>query len=163
ASCAPAAPPESPRVSWDPALERVLRHERLLTGLALALLCALAWAYLLSGAGMGMSVDETTIFSLFPHKAAVTAPAGPMAPTAGMDMPGMAAEAPAPAFRSWAIAVGMWFSMMIAMMSPAATPVVLLYAQVRRAAVAGGSAVAPTGIFLTGYLTIWLAFSILAA
>ena len=35
-----------------PDLERVLRRDRLAAGAALGVLCLLAWAYLLSGAGM---------------------------------------------------------------------------------------------------------------
>jgi predicted metal-binding membrane protein len=56
----------------------------------------------------------------------------------------------------------MWFLMMVAMMVPSGSPVVLLYARVRGIR-SGDSAVAPTSVFLAGYLIVWLMFSILAA
>src|SRR5262245_10926556 len=56
----------------------------------------------------------------------------------------------------------MWSVMMIAMMIPAATPMILTFATInRRRAESGGSAV-PTAVFLAGYLVIWSAFSLLA-
>jgi predicted metal-binding membrane protein len=64
----------------------------------------------------------------------------------------------------WALMIAMWWTMMIAMMSPAAAPAILLYARVHRHAVTGADAnAAPTGAFALGYLSIWLAFSIAAA
>lgn len=58
--------------------------------------------------------------------------------------------------------VAMWWLMMLAMMLPSATPAVLLYASVRQAR-EGDAAIAQTWVFLTGYLAVWLAFSIGAA
>jgi predicted metal-binding membrane protein len=79
---------------------------------------------------------------------------------AGMDrMPGMAAM-PQPTF---AAVVLMWWLMMGAMMLPAATPAVLLYAQVRRGRPAESEDLPAPWTFLAGYALIWLAFSIAAA
>jgi predicted metal-binding membrane protein len=144
-------------------LERLLRRDRAITASGLAVLCALAWAYVASGAGLGQSAWEMTTLSLFPHKAA--------APMAGMDMPGMAM--PDMAMRPvdwslgrWLLTATMWWTMMVAMMAPSAAPTVLLYARVCRHASAQGrtgDGLAPTGAFLSGYLTVWLGFSLGAA
>jgi predicted metal-binding membrane protein len=55
----------------------------------------------------------------------------------------------------------MWWAMMAAMMLPSAAPAILLYARVRESR--GGDAVAAPVLFASGYLLIWLAFSVLAA
>jgi predicted metal-binding membrane protein len=86
---------------------------------ALAAIAAIAWAYLLSGAGMG----------------------------------GMPAGFP--------IVVLMWTTMMVAMMSPSAAPIVLLYSRAQR--LAKPEARPPTAAFIGGYLLCWVAFAILAA
>lgn len=105
---------------------RVLRHERWVVAAGIALLVALSWWFLVSGAG----VDQ------------------------GMDMGAM--QPPIGAL------ILMWWLMMLAMMLPSAAPAVLLYARVREIRGAD-SAVAQTWIFLTGYLGVWLLFSIIAA
>jgi predicted metal-binding membrane protein len=155
-----------------PALDALLRRDRAITIAGLAVLCVLAWLYLLSGAGLGMSIWEMTTASLFPHtRAAAPEPmAMPDMPgmDMGMDMAGMApmTETPAPwTVSAWALAIAMWWVMMIAMMTPSAAPAILLYAQVHRHAVAQGqieTKVAPTGAFAAGYLFVWLAFSVAA-
>ncbi|MEO6359963.1 MAG: DUF2182 domain-containing protein [Sphingomicrobium sp.] len=57
----------------------------------------------------------------------------------------------------------MWWLMMGAMMLPSAAPAVMLYAQVRRRQIAGGSNIPASWTFLGGYMLVWLAFSIAAA
>ena len=153
------------------ALERVLRRERTLTAAGLAVLCALAWAYLLSGAGLSMNAWQMTTLSLFPHRS-LPAAAGAMAtmdmgatPLDGMAMGGMEEGRPwAPAWtpRLWLLTVAMWWSMMVAMMAPSAAPIILLYGRVRRAASLPGEA-AGSGVFAAGYLLVWLSFSLAAA
>jgi predicted metal-binding membrane protein len=141
------------------ALERLLKRDRTIALAGLALLCALAWLYILTGAGLGMSAWEMTTLSLFPHLEAAD-----MIP----DMPGMgvgAPMAPAPwAFATWALMIAMWWIMMIAMMAPSAAPTILLYARVNRHALAQDrDKLAPTGAFAAGYLLFWLGFSVAAA
>jgi len=151
-------------VGGAPALERLLRRDRLITAVGLAVLCVLAWMYLLAGAGMGMSLADMTRLTLFPHQAAANALAMPGMDMAGMDMAGMAEPPPASA-ATWILTAAMWQAMMIAMMAPAAAPTILLYAQVHRYAVAEGRAerLAPTGAFAAGYVLVWLGFSVVAA
>ena len=47
----------------DATLEAVVRRDRLIVVTALTAVIALSWAYLLAGAGMGMSVFEMTRMS----------------------------------------------------------------------------------------------------
>ncbi len=130
-------------------METVLRRERVVVAAGLAVLTLLAWAYLWQGAGMGMSALDMTALTLFPHRAAD--PMGDM----GMSMS-----------VTWATVLAMWWVMMIAMMTPSAAPFVLLYGRVLRHASAGGSSsdAYAGSVFLTsGYLAVWLAFSVAAA
>ena len=74
-------------------VEWLLRPDRALTLGALALLCALAWLYLLSGAGLTRGMPMTSL-ALFPHRQVTLSDAGKeqpgaSAPMAGMAMPGM--------------------------------------------------------------------------
>lgn len=59
--------------------------------------------------------------------------------------------------------LAMWIIMMAAMMLPAATPTLLLFAQVNRLYHAGRKPYLRTAQFLSGYLAIWGAFSLLAS
>jgi len=58
--------------------------------------------------------------------------------------------------------VGVWVTMMAAMMLPAVLPVVLLYARVSSERTRRGVAAVGTPVFLAGYLAVWTAFSLLA-
>jgi predicted metal-binding membrane protein len=147
-------------VTEAPALERLLRRDRVVTAAGLAVLCALAWVYVLTGAGLGRSARDATTLTLFPHKAAEAMAAMPGMARAGMETP-TAAWSP----RDWALTVAMWSTMMVAMMAPSAAPTILLHARVHRHALAQGPAaggLAPTAAFAAGYLLIWLGFSVAA-
>ena len=120
------------------------RRDRVVVAISLATLVALAWTYLWRGAGMGMSALDMTILTVFPHREA-------------NPMPGMT---PPPFV--WAVALAMWWVMMIAMMTPSVAPLVLLYGRVRRHAVTqgGSSATYPSSLSLAaGYLTAWFLMS----
>ena len=56
----------------------------------------------------------------------------------------------------------MWWVMMAAMMLPSAAPAILLYANVRTMR-GSDSPIAASWVFLSGYLALWLLFSIAAA
>ena len=154
-------------------LERLLKRDRAITVAGLAVLCVLAWVYVVAGAGLGMSAWDMTKLALFPHQQSQDMTPGmdmPDMDMPDMDMPGMDMSAMAepgiwgPAI--WALMIAMWWIMMIAMMSPSAAPAVLLYARVHRHALAQGQdqeKLAPTGMFVAGYLLVWLAFSVAAA
>ena len=115
------------------------------------MLCLLAWAYILAGAGMGMGARDMTRLALFPHQD------GHM---------GMGGFETAWSLSTAAVLVAMWWTMMIAMMAPSAAPAILLYARVHRHALGQGQEgdrLAPTAAFVAGYLLIWLGFSLAAA
>ena len=138
-------------------LERLLRRDRVVTLVGLVVLCALAWLYTASGAGLGAGAPQLAAPSA--HGPTMSGmPAMTMAPAA----PLAAQWAPA----KWALMIAMWWVMMVAMMTPSAAPAILLYARVYRHAIAQGQVqdrLAPTGAFAAGYLLVWLAFSVAAA
>lgn len=124
------------------AVETVLRRERAVIALGMAALAALGWLYLLSGAGMGMPAPRMTVLALFPH----------LQPGLSGDMRPV-----------WPIVAAMWWVMMIAMMTPSAAPLVLLYGRVLRHHAGQASAYGSSVLLLAGYLAVWAAFALAAA
>ena len=127
------------------ATERVVRRDRLVVLGGLLAIALLAWLFVLDGAGTGMSVSAMTTWRFPP----------PVMPHANEGWP-------AP---YWLTMLFMWWTMMIAMMTPSAAPMILLYARVTRHAQKQGQlapAVVPTAWFALGYLIAWLAFSAVA-
>ena len=128
----------------DSPLEAVLRRDRDAVLVALVLLTALTWAYVLW---------------LARHMAMPSMPR--------MNMGGMKMDAMAPQARPWAIpdllfGFCMWAVMMAGMMLPSVAPTILLYARVGRQAAAQQQPFAATGWFAGGYLLAWTGFSFLA-
>jgi predicted metal-binding membrane protein len=124
-------------------IEAVLRRERAVIAAGLAAIVALAWVYIWLGAGMGMSAIDMTALSLFPHRQD--------------DVIGEMASA-------WPIITAMWWVMMIAMMTPSAAPLILLYGLVlRRNATLSQDVYIPSLLLLAGYLVAWLVFAVAAA
>ncbi len=128
-----------------PVLETLLRHDRAIIAIALALLTALAWIAVLQGAGTGMSAVAMTTWQFPPPRVAATAGEW--------------------GFAYWLTMLAMWWVMMIAMMLPSAAPMILLYARVvrhGRSRAATPGSLAPPAVFAAGYLACWLIFSLLA-
>jgi predicted metal-binding membrane protein len=128
------------------ATEVLLRHERLIIGTGLAVICLLSWLYIIAGAGTGMSTIAMTTWQ-FPLPTLMSHRAGPW----GLSY--------------WVIMVLMWWVMMIAMMVPSAAPMILLYARVHRHAQEKGQmdhGAIPIAAFVSGYLLAWLIFSLVA-
>ncbi len=125
----------------EAALQALLRRDRAVVGAGLAVLIGTAWLYLLYLASR-------------------------MSAMAMPDMPGMAMAMPAMHAWSW-VEVGalalMWAVMMVAMMTPAAAPMILMFATIHRRRVAEGRPGVPTAIFVLAYLVVWAAFSVAAA
>src|ERR1700704_1350211 len=116
------------------ALQYLLRRDRLIVAVGLAAVAALAWVYLVTGAGIDASMADMP-----------------------MDMP-------MPWSPSYAALVFvMWWLMMIAIMVPSAAPAVLLFATIRRKQEASVRPSVEAWIFLGGYLLMWAAFSLVAA
>ena len=58
--------------------------------------------------------------------------------------------------------LAMWAVMMVAMMVPTAAPMTLMYAAVARKAAAQHNPLAPTFVFVAGYIAMWTIFSFVA-
>src|SRR5438105_10223973 len=58
--------------------------------------------------------------------------------------------------------LGIWVTMMAAMMLPSAAPMVLLFAKVSADRARRGREFVPTWVFVTGYLAVWTAYGLAA-
>jgi predicted metal-binding membrane protein len=116
----------------DGAIAAVLRRDNAVVLSALAAVIAVAWGYLLLGAGIHMEA---------------------------MDMGGghIMAMLPEWTLGYAAIVFVMWAVMMVAMMLPSAAPVVLLAASLDRQ---HGASAGRSTLFAAGYLVVWLGFSL---
>jgi len=56
----------------------------------------------------------------------------------------------------------MWAVMMVAMMTPSATPMILMFARLNRQRQADQTPIPATMVFLLGYLLVWISFSAVA-
>jgi len=127
-------------------LEAVLRRDRAIVFVALALITMLAWADIIWLADdMAMDGMDMTGFRMIP--------AG-----RGLMMPASAPWQPL----EFVYVFAMWAVMMIGMMTPSVAPMILIYARVGRQAVLTGHAFAASGWFASGYLIAWLGFSLAA-
>lgn len=105
---------------------------------------ALAWVWLVAGAGMSMSGIEMTQMSMGEH--------------AGMEM-----MLPAPWSVGYALLMfSMWWIMMVAMMLPSAVPVILLAAAINRKARPNQPPYGNSAGFTLGYILGWGLFSLVA-
>jgi predicted metal-binding membrane protein len=130
-------------VADDTVLEAVLRRDRHVVVAALIAVIAMAWLWILLGAGTGMSAMDTILEPNPDRMASMMAPALWTLGYAG-------------------IMFTMWWVMMAAMMLPSAAPILLLFARVNRKEKSAGRPFIPTGIFAAGYLVAWGAFGALA-
>jgi predicted metal-binding membrane protein len=125
------------------ALDFILRRDRLVVGACLLIVSVGAWLYILSGAGMDMSMLEMT------HPGET-----------GMDMDMVMPQAWSTGYA--VMMFFMWWIMMVAMMLPSATPTILLSAALNRRS---SSEIPPYGsaaVFTFGYLLAWAVFSLAA-
>jgi len=118
-------------------VEQLLERDRLAIGAGLALLTAVSWAYLVHDAR-------------------------------AMDCMAMMARIAGPQQRAWSPVdvwwlFVMWAVMMVAMMVPSAAPMVLTFAAVSRRRHQLNRPFVSTGVFLAGYLVVWMLFSAVAA
>ncbi|MEO8628995.1 MAG: DUF2182 domain-containing protein [Betaproteobacteria bacterium] len=119
----------------------VPRRDRMVLVLGLVAVLAMAWGWLLAGAGMEMSAVAMTGM-------------------AGMDGSLMQPAVWTPAYA--VLIFAMWWVMMLAMMLPSALPMLLLFARVNRKDKAAGAPLVPTALFATGYLLAWGGFGAVA-
>lgn len=110
------------------------RRDTLAVLFSLTAITLLAWAYLIDMAGdMTTMSSPANLMSVHPWTA-----------------------------REFGFMFLMWTIMMVGMMVPTAIPMTLTYAAVARKADAQQTPIAPTGVFVTGYLVIWTVFSVAA-
>jgi len=118
-----------------PIIEGTLRRDRLVVVLALLGIIILAWGYLLLGAGMSM--DDMGGMPMGQHHPIWT-----------------------PSYA--ALALAMWAVMMAAMMLPSAAPMILLYGTIANLREKKGDPAVGAGVFGSGYIVVWAAFSLAA-
>jgi predicted metal-binding membrane protein len=131
----------------------VIRRDRVVVITALFAVITLSWAYLLAGAGRGMSALEMTRMSQLGMAGGVSE----------WGMAGMAMITPAVWTPGYAVLMFfMWWVMKVAMMLPSAAPMILLFATVNRKQRDTGHPYVATSIFAFGYLAAWAGFSLVA-
>ena len=130
----------------DAFIEAVLKRDRAIVAAALVVLAGLAWAYVLwLAADVDMGGMEMSGFRMVP---------------AGMTLM-MPATAPWNA-TEFAFVFAMWAVMMVGMMTPSATPMILLYTRIGRQAAQQDKPFAASSWFAGGYLLAWTGFAIVA-
>jgi len=115
--------------------ENVLRRDRVIVLSGLAAITVLSWAYVLSLTSEMRNIE-------------------------------MGAETAMPRMQAWGVAdfaltFSMWGVMMVAMMTPSAAPMILMFAGVNRRRREQQVSYVPTSVFLLGYLVVWAGFSVL--
>jgi predicted metal-binding membrane protein len=124
----------------------VLRRDRIIVILALTLLTALAWSYMLwLSTDMGMDGMDMSGFRMIPSGMRFMIPAEQ--PWQGME---------------FVFVFAMWAVMMVGMMTPSAAPMVLMYARMGRQTEPHDTPFAATVWFTSAYFLVWMAFALLA-
>ena len=131
-------------------LEAVLKRDRGIVLLGLLLVAVLAWIYVIREAS---SMKSMHAMDMNMHM--------DMNMDMGMDMA-------MPQMHNWraldvVLVFTMWTVMMVAMMVPTAAPMILLFAAFNRKRREQQRPFVRTGVFLVGYLVVWIGFSIIAA
>ena len=135
------------------AVESFIQRDKIITIIAIAILVGATFTYTVLGVGMNMSAIQMT----------------PGLGQSQMSMPNMGAMknmAATPAVWSFNYSVlmfFMWWTMMIAMMLPSASPMILLYTALIRRTKKTKSIIRQVISFICGYLLAWAAFSLFAA
>ena len=135
------------------AVESFIQRDKIITIIAIAILVGATFTYTVLGVGMNMSAIQMT----------------PGLGQSQMSMPNMSAMknmAATPAVWSFKYSVlmfFMWWTMMIAMMLPSASPMILLYTALIRRTKKAKSIIRQVTSFICGYLLAWAAFSLFAA
>ncbi len=117
--------------------------------MTLLLLAALAWAFVVQQSEMMGSTNQVA-----------QAMAGMSQPAPGMADMNSASKQTQPMPASILFYLPVWVIMMVAMMFPAAIPIVEHYDAIRRSRRSTGQRAAQTWIFLAGYLAVWSLFGV---
>ncbi|MCC6165908.1 MAG: DUF2182 domain-containing protein [Caldilineaceae bacterium] len=132
-------------------LENVLKRDRDVVLAGLIAITLLAWVYLLF---LAQPMDSTGSMGMGQTEMAQMG-ADPMA----MARPQLSMWSTA----EFLLTLAMWAVMMVAMMTPSAAPMILLYASIERKRQSRQSPFGQTGLFVVGYIVVWVLFSLAAA
>jgi predicted metal-binding membrane protein len=126
----------APQAALDRRIEATLRRDRRIVTASLVLVVALAWLYLWR--------DSTAM--------------------SDMGMAGMPMASMLPALGAGALSLTfvMWTIMMVGMMLPSAAPAILLYGALVRKNGERGTVLPAVWIFTSGYIAVWMGFSLVA-
>lgn len=131
-------------------LENVLKRDRDVVLAGLIAITLLAWVYLVFLAQPMGSMNSMSLGQ---------------AGTAQMGADPMAMARPQMSMWStteFLLTLAMWSVMMVAMMTPSAAPMILLYASIERKRQNQQSPLGRTGLFVAGYIVVWVLFSLAA-
>jgi predicted metal-binding membrane protein len=112
-------------------------------------------------AGLGGITIAAWVYIVVSARRMATESAGMSGPSMAPMMHAMTAVQPWTA-TEFGLRLAMWAAMMVAMMVPTAAPMTLLYAAVARKAAAQHNPLAPTFVFVAGYIAMWTIFSLVA-
>ena len=115
--------------------QRLLILDRIATVGGIALLVGLSWLYTVAMPDMDRATSE------------MLAMAGNLRPWSGLEA---------------VFTLAMWIAMMVAMMTPSALPMLVVFDRIARARRGGASPAWATTAFLLGYLVLWTLFSVVA-
>ena len=127
-------------------MERILRHDRILVVIALAVLTVLAWLYLFILTN-DMAKGDMSLM--------------------GMEQMATMGQAMTQTMSGWTLTTFvlmalMWWIMMVGMMVPSAAPMILLFAMITRKQARDENPGLRIALFTAAYLLIWSAFSVAA-
>jgi len=124
----------------------LVQRDRIVLALAITLLIAVTWSYLLwLSVDMGMGVMDMPGYRLIPPGMGFMIP---------VQEPWRAIE--------FAFVFAVWTMMMVAMMTPSAMSMIFMYARVARHAEARSTPLGATVCFVAGSFFVWVAFALLA-
>ena len=129
-------------------LEALLYRDKAIVIAALVVLTLLAWGYL---GALTLDMSRGDMSSMGMKTMDTTAMDGPvsMSPQPWTSI-------------TLALMLVMWWVMMVGMMVPSAAPMILIYARVQRQKLPDENPVLRTILFTSGYLIVWLGFSVIA-
>ena len=147
-----------------PKLSIVLEKDNLIVYLSIFLIVIITGLYTIFGIGMPMSAIEMTKMSgIFSMSSSMEMNMNMGSNNMDMNMGSNNMDMK----NRWSISMAismflMWWLMMIAMMTPSAAPILLLFYNLKKIGSEGKKALSYTYLFLFGYLIIWAIFSLIA-
>ena len=135
-------------------LETVLRRDRSVILFGLILITLIAWGYMvyLAGSMSGMDMSGMDLRGMSMSQNGMSMEHGGMVMNSVMSWTAV----------DFLMTFVMWAVMMVAMMVPAAAPMMLIFARMNRKKIEQEKPFVPTFVFLSGYLIVWWGFALIA-